>query len=49
MKDSLSKRVYGIGTIKRISKKVNLLGLKMDPNVFIAFRLWAKYGKISSR
>ena len=38
MKDSLSNRIYGKGTIKRISKKVNLLGLKLDPNAFIGFR-----------
>ncbi|MGN1337885.1 MAG: type II secretion system F family protein [Candidatus Coprovivens sp.] len=38
MKDSLSKRIYGIGTIKRITKKVNLLGIKLDPQVFIGFR-----------
>lgn len=38
MKDSISNRIYGKGTIKRISKKVNLLGLKLDPNAFIGFR-----------
>ena len=38
MKDSLSNRIYGKGTIKRITKKVNLLGLKLDPNAFIGFR-----------
>lgn len=38
MKDSLSSRIYGKGTIRRITKKVNLLGLKIDPNAFIGFR-----------
>ena len=43
MKDSLSKRVYGNSTIKRITKKVNLLGLKLDPNTFIAFRFGSSF------
>lgn len=43
MKDSLSKRIYGIGTIKRIARKVNLLGLRMDPNAFVAFRFVSSF------
>ncbi|MBR6820730.1 MAG: type II secretion system F family protein [Bacilli bacterium] len=43
MKDSLSKRIYGIGTIKRITRKVNLLGLRIDPNAFVAFRFVSSF------
>lgn len=43
MKDSLSKRVYGNNTIKRISSKVKLLGIKMDPNLFIGFRFVSSF------
>ena len=43
MKDSLSSRIYGKGTIRRITKKVNLLGLKIDPNAFIGFRFVGLY------
>jgi Flp pilus assembly protein TadB len=38
MKDSLSNRIYGKSTIKRITKKMNLLNLKLDPQLFIGFR-----------
>ena len=43
MKDSLSKRVYGSNTIKRITNKVRLLGIKMDPNLFIGFRFVSSF------
>ena len=43
MKDSLSKRVYGSNTIKRITSKVKLLGIKMDPNLFIGFRFVSSF------
>lgn len=38
MKDSLSSRIYSNNAIKRIAKKINLLGLQLDPQIFIAFR-----------
>lgn len=43
MKDSLSKRVYGSNTIKRITHKVKLLGVRMDPNLFIGFRFVSSF------
>lgn len=43
MKDSLSKRVYGNNTIKRITHKVKLLGIKMDPNLFVGFRFVSSF------